>query len=124
MRCTCRAVRPRVDVEMLHILVGEGRTAREIAEALGVTTRTVLRYKQDFGLTRFSRPPVVMPEGWEDRAVVLFAEGYSQSAVAEITGVHVGTVARHFPGKGWSRSESGRYARQIRVLNTIQAHAA
>lgn len=111
----------QLDVEKLRRMVEEGATIAQVAEAMGVTERSVSRYKLALGLTQCHTGYRPLPEGWKDRAEALFEEGYSQGAVAELTGVSVDAVARHFPGRGWTRSESGIYARQATLLHRIAA---
>lgn len=108
-----------LDVEKLVRMAERGATITQMAEALGVTERSVSRYKLAFGLTQCQTGYRPLPEGWKDQAEALFNEGYSQMAVAELVGVSAGTVARHFPGRGWNRSEIGSYARQSVLLHRI-----
>jgi predicted transcriptional regulator len=111
----------QLDVERLLLMAKEGATLVQMAEALGVTERSVSRYKQALGLTQCQAGFRQLPEGWKDQAEDLFNEGYSQMAVAELVGVSAGTVARYFPGRGWNRSEVGSYARQATVLRRLVA---
>ena len=111
----------QLDVEKLVRLVNEGSTLSQIAEAMGVTERSVSRYKQILGLPRCQGGPRPLPDGWKETAEALFEEGYCQQAVAELVGVSAGTVARHFPGRGWNRAEVGRYARQAKLLLHLAA---
>ena len=106
------------DVEKLQTLVAEGRTIADIADEMGVTARTVSRHKRALGIAHSPRP--VRPvEEWGPTAERLFAEGYSQRAVAEITGTNWWNLQRHFPGKAWTRSEAGQYAVAVRRLNRL-----
>lgn len=108
-----------LDVEKICRMADQGATLRQIAEAMGVTERSVSRYKQALGLTQCPSGNRPLPDGWKERAADLFDEGYSQQAVAELVGVSAGTVAHYFPGRGWNRSEVGRYARQATALARI-----
>jgi IS30 family transposase len=106
------------DYERLTILVSEGRSIVQIAEAMGVTTRTISRHKRAIGLSQ-PKPPSRPLEEWAPTAAQLFAEGYSQLSVAELTGVCDQTVSRHFPGHGWTKHQIGHYAAEVRRLNQL-----
>jgi hypothetical protein len=116
-----RKLGEQLDVEKLLRLVESGATLAQTAEAMGVTERSVSRYKQALGLAQCKPGYRPLPEGWKDRAAALFDEGYSQRAVTELVGVCADTLARHFPGRGWSRHEAGVYARQATMLRRIAA---
>lgn len=111
----------QLDVEKLIRMVEEGASIAQIAPALGVTERSVSRYKQALGLTQCNTGYRRLPDGWKERAQTLFDEGYSQAGVAEVVGVSVDAVARHFPGRGWTHSERGVYARQAKILLNLAA---
>lgn len=110
-----------LDVEKLIRMVEEGASIAQIAAALAVTERTVSRYKQALGLTQCSTGYRKLPSDWKERAQALFDEGYSQAGVAEVVGVSVDAVARHFPGRGWTHSQRGVYARQAKILLHLAA---
>lgn len=110
-----------LDVEKLTRMVREGSSIAQIAAAVGVTERSVSRYKQALGLTQCSTGYRRLPDGWKEQAEALFDEGYSQAGVADVVGVSVDTVAHHFPGRGWTHSERGVYARQAKILLHLAA---
>jgi IS30 family transposase len=106
------------DHERLRALANDGLSIIQIAEAMGVTTRTVSRQKRAIGISR-PKPESRPLEEWAPKAARLFDEGYSQQSVAELTGVCCQTVSRHFPGRGWTRHQTGQYVTEVRRLNQL-----
>ena len=95
-----------VDTDIFLEMTRKGCSAAEIAERLQVTTRTVTRLRNKHGLCR-SNPRTgrkVTPE-WHAKVQELLKEGYSHRAIAEITGSHTATIARHYPGTEWKREQ-------------------
>lgn len=48
-------------------------------------------------------------------------EGMSAKAVGEIFGVAHSTVARHYPGRGWSPEQKLEHSLSVRALNKINS---
>ena len=83
-------------------------SVREAADRLGVTERTVYRYRKALGLADEGvRRPGPVDEEWRRRVRSLLDEGASVKAAASVVGSSTRTVRRHFPGEGWSLSEAG-----------------
>lgn len=88
-----------------------GWSAAEIAQALGVTPRTVVRWRTLTG-RRHGSTIEPLPAVLRDRARALIEDGCSRSEVARTLGVTRTTVTRWFPEyPGWSQSEGGKFAR-------------
>lgn len=106
------------DYERLRIMINEGCTIAQIAEAMGVTTRTINRQKRSIGLSN-PRPTSRPLEEWAHKAAQLLTEGYSLRSVSELTGIGRTTLSRHFPGQGWTKHQVGHYAAEVRRLNQL-----
>lgn len=77
-------------------LTRQGYTATEIAEDLGVTTRSVQRYRREAGI---SRPPHAFrwtPEA-DETARRMLDSGSTRAAVARAIGAAHATVSRRYP---------------------------
>lgn len=93
-------------LEVARELLAEGRSRRYVAEQLGVTHGRVGR-----AFPELTGPP--RPKGRDPRlekAEQLFEEGYSQLHVSQILGVGVRVLRREFPGRAWTRSQSGTHS--------------
>lgn len=73
----------------------EGRTGREIASALGVTPRTVVRWRGKAGTARRRYPP--RPESDHTAAARLIEDGCHIEEVARTLNVARATIVRWFP---------------------------
>lgn len=85
-----------VDQQRLAALHADGKSAREIAEILGCTPRTVVRWRSITGHTVRPAPVRVSPSV-KERALQLLADGCSLAEVGRTVGVDQSTVGRWFP---------------------------
>lgn len=95
--------------ELVTELTRAGLSAPQIAERLGIATRTVQRHRVAAGI---AQPPArhLSPEEI-DRARQLIDDGASYKEVARTIGCANVTVAKRFPGRGWTLAECGRWGR-------------
>jgi hypothetical protein len=95
-----------------------GATAAEIAATLGITSRTVSRFRARLRGAPGQYKPPVSQERLElfDR---LLTEGWSYAEISRTHHVAELTLAHHFPGRGWDRSTIGRYAALGRLANAL-----
>lgn len=114
----------QLDYDRIREMESSGMTLAQIGEAMGVSSRTVHRYRIRGGIC----PP---PQGdgvkatpeWKERVRELLAEDYSHRAIAQITGVNPKTVARHFPGTAWKRQQISEMGKATQMLNRIGVNA-
>lgn len=90
-------------------LTRAGLSAPQIAERLNVTTRTVQRHRVAAGIAQ-PLAPRLTPEQHE-QARQLIDDGASYKEVARTIGCANTTVAKRFPGRGWTLAECGRWGR-------------
>lgn len=96
-----------------------GMTARQIAEQMHVTMRTVTRWRTRAGA---NRGPVRArtPDELREQARAILADGGSFTEAAETIGVRSETVKRWFPDiPAWTKSQAGAYAVLVRRLNKV-----
>ena len=85
----------------------EGLSAAQIAVRLKVNPRTVSRWRVAMGI---AKPPAILLTAEEKvRALDLLTDGASYNEVARTIGRCAPTIARHFPGYGWTRLECGQF---------------
>lgn len=97
----------------------EGATAKQIAEAFGVTARTVSRWRTALNV-RHAPPAVPRPESDRHLAWQMIQDGCPLSEVAETLNVSQHTLRRWFPGlRGWSRSQAGAHAALLRKYGRV-----
>lgn len=101
--------------ERVREMTRAGRTALEIAVALHVSPRTVIRDRRAAGVSGSTPPPVSAAD--LDTARRLLDEGASYCEVARTIGTTSSTVARHLPGRGWSPEQVGQWANYRRSLH-------
>lgn len=94
-----------------------GKSAREIAEDLGVTTRTVQRDRKHMQVAKRHTPPLTEEE--YARAEQMLNEGCSYAEVARTLKRCKGTIERHFPGRGWTREQVGDYSMMLRKYREL-----
>lgn len=95
------------------------RSQREIAEAFGVSTRTVMRWRGRLGLSK-AAPIPAYPQEAHDRARGLLDDGCSFKETARSLGVSRKTLRRWFPDRQpWTHEQAGALAVQARLFNTI-----
>jgi transposase-like protein len=88
---------------------------REAAKRLGVSLRTVQRYRTRYGLTQ---PPSAPADPcWHEKARKLVAEGASITAIAQACGVQWDTVKRHYPEAKWTPEQISEHSVNVRRLN-------
>jgi hypothetical protein len=96
-------------IQLRQQLVAEmtagGLSAAVIADVLNVTPRQVVRDRAALGISQ-ERPAFLTREQL-DHAARLLDDGSSFAEVARTIRCDVGTVAHHFPGRGWTREQSG-----------------
>lgn len=91
----------------------DGWTQQDIADALGTTRQQVKQLT--VGGTGVS---------WEIRSKLLVArealnDGMSLRDAAELSGLHVNTVRKRFPGQGWTRQQVGVVSQLTQRLNKL-----
>lgn len=102
-----------------------GMSARGIAERFGVTTRTVVRWRNRMHL---SHAPATERHPDEDREIArrLLEDGCSFLEAARTVGVSQWTIRRWFPdATAWTKQQASEHAAFIRRMNrTIERNAA
>lgn len=97
-------------------LTRQGMSAAQIAVRVGVTKRTVQRARNRTGTTR-PHGHRMTPEQIT-RAGELLADGCSFKEVGDSLGFDGVTIAYHFPGRGWTKSQASKFAADIRRMTT------
>ena len=102
----------------------QGLSATEIATALRVTPRTVVRDRQATGCAKPCNAREKRLRSDElQRAEQLLNDGCSYADVARTLGRSPQAIRYHFPGRGWTFIQCGQYAMTVRHLNTLKAIA-
>lgn len=113
---TCK--RRRLRRSYLELLAA-GITVSEAAHRLGISDRTVQRLRAELGLQ--GNPPAPRITAEELRQMeALLDDGWSYREIERHTGHDQQTVARHFPGRGWTPHQAGTYARMLDQLKRIE----
>lgn len=94
-------------------LVKEGLPAREIAQRVGVSPRTVSRVRNDAGL---GVPRRLATENDKLRAKQLLEEGASYAEVSRTVGFGQKEVKRWFPGYTWTQQQRQEAAKMARLM--------
>lgn len=94
-----------------------GYTAREIAQALGVTMRTVTRSRRRTGVS--TSPRYWMTDDEIAAARTLLEDGCSFAETARTLGRGASTIAAHFPGRGWTQDQVVEYATWRRETRAV-----
>lgn len=115
-----RRADPVIGEEVRRLTVG-GFSAEQIAAALGVSSRTVVRYRRAQGVA--GGPPSTRRMGDADRAqlLALFDQGLSREEVHRTTGWSRAALAHHFPDRRWERVECARHGALVRNLGRVLA---
>lgn len=102
--------------ETAHELLTQGLTVEAVAARMGCSTRTVARAKNDLGLTKGQRCGRRMSK--EDINLVQqhLDDGASLTEIQRTTGWDRGTLRRNFPGRSWTREQTGQHAATMRLL--------
>lgn len=95
------------DRELIERMFNDGASDARIAEALDTTVDSAQRARQRMGLYRKTNPRI--PQEKLDEIEALLADGASGREAARSTGVGYATVARRFPGRGWTREQINEY---------------
>ena len=106
-------VDPRLEVmemrqEKTRFYTKQGWSLAEIAEEIGVSTRTVRRYRNEMGISETPAPPITYLQ--EGIMKVLAEDGASVKEIARSAGVSKGAVLRRFPDAAWTHAEVVEYA--------------
>lgn len=111
----------KFDAELFKSLQSSGLSASQIAARMGVTARTVQRWRGRLGLLQRSDSPFATRPITTDRlerACALLEDGASRREVMRSVGVSYDTLRRHFPDLKW-RPGDGNYGRMFRELNRL-----
>lgn len=106
------------NVRIVNELGEQGCTLSEIAEAIGVSERTVSRYKRRGGVLLIQKYTKTTPE-WHEKVQGLLAEGYSHRAIGEMTNVSPCTVSRHYPGTCWTPEQVSEFGHATQMLQRL-----
>lgn len=90
-------------LERVKHMTAEGMSASLIAERLGVTKRSVQRYRRESGCAR----PYAHRMTTEDIATAgrMLEDGCSYEEVGRTLGFHGHSIAYHLPGRGWTHAQ-------------------
>jgi len=91
-----------------------GMSAQEIGLALHVTARTVARDRKDMGVAKPG--PRYMTADQIDVAKRLLDDGCSYKEASRSVGVSNTTMARTFPGRGWTKRQGGEFRAFLRSM--------
>jgi DNA invertase Pin-like site-specific DNA recombinase len=92
----------------------EGMTGEDIAARLGVTRRSVQRYRVRAGVS--GPAPIPLTPQQIARAAQLLDDGCSICETARTIGCSEGTIARRFPGRGWTKEQVRAHISEVRRL--------
>ena len=108
-----------VDRELLRHLHNMGLSAAQIAERAGCTARTVTRWRASEGLTQPGPVTVGVRVSAERLAAAerMLDDGAPYQEVARTLGMHQHTLRRHFPGRQWTKHQSGVFAAMVTHMN-------
>lgn len=89
-------------------------TTAEAAELLGVNPRTITRIRARLGVSQPTTGGACRP-GPELLAEIeaRLDDGWSVREIERTYGTTWRTIARHFPGRSWTRSQAGQHARLL-----------
>lgn len=88
--------------------------AAEAARQLGVSARTITRYRARLGVSQ-AHPDATKRMTPEQLAAIeaKLDDGWPLLEIEKTLGVTYKTIARHFPGRAWTRSQIGTHARLV-----------
>ena len=107
--------------ERAATLTREGRSATEIADILGVSPRTVARYRRMTG-TQLGEPSPRLTDNQIELIRQLLEDGCSRAETARTVGVSPHAVRRHFPDKHWTREQTYEHLSAIKRFD-IENHS-
>ena len=90
-------------------------SAREIAEELGVSERTVTRRRARLGISDGGARVALTPEQ-KALAKEMLEDGASYAEVGRTVGRHASTVKKHFPGYGWTVQQCVEWSVFVRSM--------
>lgn len=100
-----------------------GLSARQIAEQMSVTTRTVSRWRARLDRSKGTRA-VRTPDDLREHARQIVVAGGSFEDAAQTIGVSRFTVRKWFPDlPGWTKAQAGAYGVMARRLNHVASAA-
>lgn len=100
-------------------LTKQGRTAREIADQLGVTPRTVVRHRKAAGISKPGPREFTARETL--RAIELLDDGASYSEVARTLGRGYKAVRNNAPGYPlWDKQKAAETASLARTMRRLE----
>ena len=102
----------RVDHAAVIDLSNDGLTIPEIAKRLGCGLRTVSSIRRSHG---FRSPQFLSPERLQVIESML-DDGMSYNEIHRTIGTDPGTIAIHFPGRGWTPSQNGTFNAHTRSI--------
>lgn len=110
-----------LDDAQMHELHSRGWSARQIADEVGCTVRSVSRWRKRKGLSQPTPPNGCRPISAErlEQARRLFDGGASRRDVQMTLGMSTKTIVRHFPGTAWTPRQSGEAAAMSRKLRAL-----
>ncbi|OBJ24617.1 helix-turn-helix domain-containing protein [Mycobacterium sp. 1245801.1] len=107
--------------EQVIALTKQGRTAREIAEHLGISMRSVGRHRVAADVAQPMPRPLTGRELL--RATELLGGGASYAEVARTLGRSDTTLRRQLPGYKWDRRQAAEAAALARAMNRLEKQA-
>lgn len=116
MSGTSRAVADERHAKIIH-LSRQGLSVQRIAEQVGVHPQTVVDVRVANQCGRWARR--LFTDSEIQACLTMLEDGASYNEVARTVGRHVGTVARRFPGYGWSHSEEVEFSRARRAYGSV-----
>lgn len=110
----------RFDVSLAESLSDSGVSVPEMASRLGVSKKTVQRWRRETGRTPQPVSPYAGYPVSPDRLAAaerLLEDGAPVIEVVRTLGMHERTVRAHFPHRvRWSQSDAGRHSSVLRKL--------
>jgi len=102
-----------------------GLSTAEAAELLGVAPRTITRHRASLGLSQPRPAEQIRPKTPEElaRMEAMLDDGAPIREVERTFGTTWRTVTQHFPGRAWTKSQAGQYARLVNSHKGKRARA-
>lgn len=110
---------PKVDSDEFTRKHNEGLTAPQLADYFGIAQSTVFKWRKKLGLKGAS--PVKMTADRKARIEAMLDQRIPFKEIARIEGITPQTLTVHFPNRGWTKQEVGRYAAMNIRLEQIAA---
>ena len=107
--------------ERVVALTQQNYTALQIAQILGITTRSVVRHRKAAGIAQ--TPPSYLTEAEIQQATAMLEDGASRREVARTLGRSESAIGNHFPNYGWNQSQACTYGRMRRMLDQLEGIA-